>query len=267
MFEHLDDPTGGTAPRIGAVQKRGRVILQHRRRTRLATGSAALAATAGVTAVATVGLPGGPAGAKGFSPGASSPSVAASASPTSALPTNASPVATTAAPVAASAASAWSSQDPTRSVDKQGKPGPAPTISAACAAVGDSLGHPATPTGYELWKGSTSGHQDWERAGAHPASLGLDVFCGPLGKSETTPGGDGNRTLAKVTVNGHPAWLWHEYSDSLAGVLWAVGDTAWVQVEAAGVVTASADLGSPELAAARMRDADLLAFAEALPAS
>ncbi|MDX6255611.1 MAG: hypothetical protein QOJ11_1945 [Frankiales bacterium] len=262
MFEHLDDPTGGTPASLGAVQKRGRAIVQHRRRTRLATGSAALAATAGVTAVATVGIPGGQAGAKGISAGTASPSLA-----TSALPTSASPTPTTAAPVATSAPSAGSSQDPTRSVDKQGKPGPAPAIPAACAAVGDSLGHGVAPTGYELWKGSTSGHQDWERAGAHPASLGLDVFCGPLDKSQTTPGGDGKRTLVKVTVNGHPAWLWHEYSDSLAGVLWAVGDTAWVQVEAAGVVTASADRGSPELAAARMSDADLLAFARALPGS
>ncbi|MDX6222542.1 MAG: hypothetical protein QOD91_1596 [Frankiales bacterium] len=257
MFEHLDDPTGGTNPSLAAVQRRARTIVQHRRRTRLATGSAALAATAGVTAVATVGIPGGPAGATGISAGAASPSLAASALP----------AATTAAPVATSAAPPTSVDNPTASVDRQGKPGPAPTIPAACAAVGDHLGQPAAPAGYELWKGSTSGHQDWERAGAHPASLGLDVFCGPLDKPQITPGGDGNRTLVKVTVNGHPAWLWHEYSGSLAGVLWAVGDTAWVQLEATGVVTASADLGSPELAAARMSDADLLAFARALPAS
>ncbi|MDX6204709.1 MAG: hypothetical protein QOF39_766 [Frankiales bacterium] len=262
MFEHLDDPTGGTNPSLAAIQRRGRTIVQHRRRTRLATGSAALAATAGVTAVATVGIPGGQAGAQGISAGAASPSVAASA-----LPTSASPAATSAAPIATSAAPPMSSEDLTTSVDKRGVPGPGPTTPAACAAVGDHLGHPAAPTGYELWKGSTSGHQDWERAGAHPASLGLDVFCGPLDTSQTTPGGDGDRTLTKVTVNGHPAWLWHEHSGSLAGVLWGVGDTAWVQVEATGVVTPAADLGSPELAAARMSDADLLAFAEALPAS
>ncbi|MDX6230808.1 MAG: hypothetical protein QOI76_4198 [Frankiales bacterium] len=257
MFEHLDDPTGGKNPSLAAVQRRGRTILQHRRRTRLATGSAALAATAGVTAVATVGLP-GRGTAAGSPVGASTASAASTPAP--ATTTAATTTTTTAAPVATSA-------DPAKSVDKQGKPGPAPTVPAACAAVGDSLGHPATPTGYELWKGSTSGHQDWEHAGAHPASLGLDVFCGPLDQSQTAPGGDGKRTLVKVTVNGHPAWLWHEYSDSLAGVLWGVGDTAWVQVEAAGVVTASADLGSPELAAARMSDADLLAFARALPGS
>jgi hypothetical protein len=262
MFEHLDDPTGGTNPSLAAVQRRGRTILQHRRRTRLATGSAALAATAGVTAVATVGIPGGQAGAKGISAGTASPSLAASA-----LPTSASPTPTTAAPVATSAASAGSSQDPTRSVDKQGKPGPAPTVPAACAAVGDSLGHPATPTGYELWKGSTSRNWDWEHTGAHPASLTINVFCGPLPKVETRGGGDGNRTLEKVTVNGHSAFLWHEYANSLAGVIWGVGDSAWVLVEAAGEQTPSADVGSPDLAAARMSDTDLLAFARALPGS
>jgi hypothetical protein len=266
MFEHLDDPTGGTNPSLAAVQRRGRTILQHRRRTRLATGSAALAATAGVTAVATVGLPGGPAGAKGFSPG-SSPSVAASASPTTALPTSASSAATTAAPVTTSAAPAGSSQDPTRSVDKQGKPGPAPTVPAACAAVAGGLGHPAAPAGYELWKGSTSRNWDWEHTGAHPASLTINVFCGPLPKVETRGGGDGNRTLEKVTVNGHSAFLWHEYANSLAGVIWGVGDSAWVLVEAAGEQTPSADVGSPDLAAARMSDTDLLAFARALPGS
>ena len=88
MFEHLDDPSAprSTDPHLAAVRGRARAVVAQRRKTRLATGSVALAATAGVAAVATVGLPGGNAGAAspgGVTLGASA-SATAPASPTAA---------------------------------------------------------------------------------------------------------------------------------------------------------------------------------------
>ena len=72
--------------RLSPLCGRARAIVAQRRKTRLATGSVALAATTGVAAVATVGLPGGNAGAAspgGVTLGASA-SATAPASPTAA---------------------------------------------------------------------------------------------------------------------------------------------------------------------------------------
>jgi hypothetical protein len=108
MFEHLDDPQSsrsGTDPQLSAARGRGRQILQQRRRTRLAAGSAALAATAGITAVATVGLPGAGSGSASAAPGdpSAAPSAVAPpvAAPSAAVTAVASPSAAVAPPTAA----------------------------------------------------------------------------------------------------------------------------------------------------------------------
>jgi hypothetical protein len=195
MFEHLDDPQpprSGTEMQIGAARRGGRVLIRDRRRHRVAAGSAALAATAGVSAVAAVGLPGGGAGAAPLTavadtPDATTPSAAA-------VPSSSAPQSTAAAASPSPTGAATSTTT---------APTAPPPTTAACTHEAARLRTSVEPDGY-LPTDPGDAVIAWTHPGGPLTKLVVSVRCAPFSAADVPPA-DG--PVREVTVLDTHHWL------------------------------------------------------------
>ena len=255
MFEHLDDPhphSLGTDHQLAAARSRGRAIVRHRRRTRLAAGSAVVAATAGVSAVAVVGLPGR--SAAGVTAGADSPTpvpvpatsratpvavpTAWASSPASPVPApvaatpTAEPTAETASPTPAPVPAITAPPTPlaeTPTATTAGVPttvSPTP-VSSDCAAVEAKLRTTPLPDGFTPLV-PPSGVVSWSDVGAPINAVVVTVSCSPFDPSQVEAG----VPFREVTVLGAHSWLVGDPASGKLQLTWNATATTRVTVAA-----------------------------------
>ncbi|BEP15293.1 hypothetical protein acdb102_36040 [Acidothermaceae bacterium B102] len=234
MFDHLDDPRpprSGTEQQIGAARRGGRALLHSRRQHRLAVGSAALAATAGIAAVSAVGLPGAGAGAAGptatnGTPDVVTPSIARTTTPptTQAEPSSAAPTSAVASPAA--------SLPPTTAAPVLTT---APPMAAACSHEAARLRTSVEPAGYASTDPG-DGVIAWTNAGGPLTTLVVSVLCAPFSAADVPPG-DG--PVKDVAVLDAHHWLIGSASSGRLKEVWNADNGTAVVINA--TVQPSAD--------------------------
>jgi hypothetical protein len=229
MFDHLDDPDPhslGTDHQLAAARNRGRELARHSRRNRLAVGSAAVAATAGVTAAAVVGLPGR--SASGATTSADTPS------PLTASPTAAPVPALTASPapvVSAPATPESSTVAPTVPTlpDPTNSASPVPLdLSQACAALVGAIKTTDLPAGFTPLV-PPSGLLSWSHVGAPINAVVVTASCAPFDPSQVPSG----TPVKEHTVLGAHSWLVGDPASGSLQLSWNPSPTTSVTLTAA----------------------------------
>lgn len=242
MFEHLDDPQpprSGTEQQIGAARRGGRVLIHNRRRNRVAAGSVALAATAGVSTVAAVGLPGrsaagvdgGTAGSVSTAPAPSSTApVVPSQAPGSATPGTAAPSTTpsiTSAPSITATPSTASAPSTTAAPPTAATTSPAPDT-AACKAERTRLLTSVEPAGFTRTDPGDAVIA-WNHVGGNLGTLVVSVRCAPFSPADV-PAGQG--PVTKVTVLNAHHWVIGRVSSGHLQEVWNADNGTAVVIDA-----------------------------------
>lgn len=249
MFEHLDDPSprrSSSEPQISAARSRGRQLLHQRHRTRLAAGSAVVAATAGVTAVAAFGLPGGAtagqsADATVLPSTAASPSASLSAAATpSATVTSPAPASspaptTTTAPATTAPATtpATTTAPPTSAAPTTSQP---PAVTPACEHEATRLKTSVEGSGYTLTDPG-SGVIAWNHPAGPLTALVVGVSCAPFSPDSISP--DSKEPVQEITVLGFHSWVIGDPQEGHFELVWNADNGTEVNVLA--TVGAGAD--------------------------
>jgi hypothetical protein len=236
MFEHLDDPQpprSGTQQQIRAARKGGRALIHNRRRTRVAAGSVALAATAGVSTVAAVGLPGrGAAGVGAGTSGPASPApvpapasttpVLPSQAPGSPTPSTAPPASTTAPPASTTVAPSTTGATPTAATKS-----PTPDT-AACEDERPRLLTSVEPAGFTPTDAGDAVIA-WTRPAGPLTKLVVSVRCAPFTASDV-PAADG--PVKEVTVLSAHHWVIGDVSKGHLQEVWNADNGTAVVIDA-----------------------------------
>jgi hypothetical protein len=214
MFEHLDDPQpprSGSEMQIGAARRGGRVLIRDRRRHRVAAGSVAFAATAGVSAVAAVGLPGAGAGAV--------PLTAAADTPDAVMPSAA---AATTPPVAPAVS------EPSVTAPSTSSTTAAPPATAACTHEAARLRTSVEPAGY-LPTDPGDAVIAWTHPGGPLSKLVVSVRCAPFSAADVPPA---EGPVREVTVLDAHHWLIGNASNGHLQEVWNADNGTAVVIDA-----------------------------------
>ena len=145
-----------------------------------------------------------------------------------------------------------------------------PFDTAKCQAVKTQLAAAVGPAHYVLTSRITPAQFSWQRGWVHTggvhAALELTAYCQAARATDFTADPAHGSTVTTVSVNGHPGWLHVDLGGSHAAVTWNANETTQITVAANGFLPYA--WGKPsqsELKAARLTDAQLLAYADTVP--
>jgi hypothetical protein len=256
MFDNLDDPNPAsvTAADLTGVHARAREIRRARQHTAAAVGSSAFAMVAVVGVATLMSTRHGTPGAKpGVAPSSeTSPAPVTSGSPSSTaspqVDWNTSP--TTGPTLTASPSENWT---PSASAESSPCMDAYRTLIPSYLPAGLTQDYASAPhpEGMRSWT-DTPGHLSKETR-----ELSLFIACSGHAEFGVT-GGDGNRVVQNISVNGQTAILWHEYNDTVVGIEWDVPNVGWLQLE-------SQQVANGQAAAQRLSDSEMLKIANSMP--